>query len=190
MNITEMERPMIREREVHVVPGGPVAVLLPAIGLGLLALVVANVRHASVAIPCVVAILLVIFAMVGLFIVQPNQGKVLQLFGRYVGTVREPGLKWASPFYTKRKVSLRIRNFETAKLKVNDHDGSPIDIATVVVWRVVDTAEAAFEVDDYEHFVRVQSESALRNLATHHTYDAHEDDRMSLRGNTAEVADQ
>jgi hypothetical protein len=181
---------MIREREVHVVPGGPVAVGLPALWLLLLWAMVANVHHPAIAIPCAVAMVLVIFAMAGLFVVQPNQGKVLQLFGRYVGTVREPGLRWASPFYTKKKVSLRIRNFETAKLKVNDHDGSPIDIATVVVWRVVDTAEAAFEVDDYEHFVRVQSESALRNLATQHTYDAHEDDRMSLRGNTAEVADQ
>jgi regulator of protease activity HflC (stomatin/prohibitin superfamily) len=181
---------MIREREMHVVPGAPVAILSLGLIVGLIALGRANVDSPGVVFSCVLGIGLVIFAMCGLFVVQPNQGKVVQLFGRYVGTVRDPGLKWASPFYTKKKVSLRIRNFETAKLKVNDHDGSPIDIAAVVVWRVVDTAEAAFEVDDYEHFVRVQSESALRNLATHHTYDAHEDDRMSLRGNTAEVADQ
>jgi regulator of protease activity HflC (stomatin/prohibitin superfamily) len=123
--------------------------------------------------------------------VNPNEGKVLQLFGRYVGTVRQPGLKWASPFYSKRKISLRVRNFESNKLKVNEQDGSPIDIAAVVVWRVVDTAEAAFEVDNYENFVHVQSESALRNLATQHPYDAHDDGtRLSLRGNTAEVAEQ
>ena len=181
---------MIREREVQTIAGGPVAVLLPAIGLALLVLTFMNITDPRIAISCAVGIVVVAIALCGLFVVQPNQGKVLQLFGRYVGTVREAGLKWANPFYTKHKVSLRIRNFETAKLKVNDHDGSPIEIATVVVWRVVDTAEAVFEVDDFEHFVHVQSESALRNLATHHTYDAHEDDRMSLRGNTAEVADE
>src|SRR3954462_566071 len=126
----------------------------------------------------------------GLFVVNPNEGKVLQLFGRYVGTVRDAGWKWASPFYTKKRISLRIRNFESNKLKVNDNHGSPIEIAAVVVWRVVDTAEAAFEVDDYQNFVHVQSESALRNLATQHPYDAHEEGTVSLRGNTQEIADQ
>ena len=126
----------------------------------------------------------------GFFTVAPNEGKVLQFFGRYVGTVREPGLRWSSPFYTKKKVSVRIRNFESNKLKVNEHDGSPIEIAAVVVWRVVDTAEAAFEVDDYQNYVHVQSESALRNLATQYPYDAHEEGKMSLRANTAEIAEQ
>jgi regulator of protease activity HflC (stomatin/prohibitin superfamily) len=181
---------MIREREIRATPGGPVAALLIAAGLGLIVLVFANLDRPAVAISGAVAISVVAVLLAGLFIVQPNEGKVLQLFGRYVGTVKEPGLRWASPFYTKRKVSQRIRNFESNRLKVNDHDGSPIEIASVVVWRVVDTAEAVFEVDDFDNFVRVQSESALRNLATHHTYDAHEDDKMSLRGNTAEVADQ
>ena len=181
---------MIREREVRVVPGGPVAILLPAVGLGLFWVLCTHVHSARVALPCVGGIFVLLFCMAGLFVVQPNQGKVLQLFGRYVGTVREPGLKWASPFYSKRKVSQRIRNFETAKLKVNDHDGSPIEIASVVVWRVVDTAEAVFEVDDFEHFVHVQAESALRNLATHHVYDAHDEQVLSLRGNTQEVAEQ
>ena len=181
---------MIREREVRAAPGGIVALVLLAVGLGLLALIFANIHNPYVAVSCALGIGVVGVLCAGLFIVQPNEGKVLQLFGRYVGTVREPGLKWASPFYTKRKVSQRIRNFESNRLKVNDHDGSPIEIASVVVWRVVDTAEAVFEVDDFEHFVKVQAESALRNLATHHTYDAHEDDKMSLRGNTAEVADQ
>ena len=113
----------------------------------------------------------------GLFVVNPNEGRVLQLFGDYVGTVKTPGLRWANPLYTKKRISLRVRNFESARLKVNDHDGNPIEIAAVVVWRVVDTAEAVFQVDDYQNFVKVQTESAVRNLATSYTYDAHEDDR-------------
>ncbi len=125
----------------------------------------------------------------GLFIVNPNQGVVLQLFGAYAGTARDPGLRWANPFYSKRRVSLRIRNFESERLKVNDADGNPVEIAAVVVWKVVDTAEASFEVDDYEHYVRVQSEAAVRNLATRYPYDAHDDGQVSLRSNTVEVAD-
>jgi hypothetical protein len=125
----------------------------------------------------------------GFFIVNPNEGKVLQLFGAYVGTVRTEGLRWANPLYSKKRVSLRIRNFESAKLKVNDNEGNPIEIATVAVWRVVDTAEAVFEVDDYENYVHVQTESAVRNLATSYTYDTHDEERVSLRGHTAAVAD-
>jgi len=106
-----------------------------------------------------------------------------------VGTAKTPGLRWANPFYTKKRISLRVRNFESTKLKVNDQEGNPIEIAAVVVWRVVDTAEAVFEVDDYQNFVKVQSEAAVRNLATSYKYDAHEEDQMSLRGNTAEVAE-
>jgi regulator of protease activity HflC (stomatin/prohibitin superfamily) len=124
----------------------------------------------------------------GFFIVNPNEAKVLQLFGAYAGSVKSSGFKWANPFFTKRHISLRVRNFESQKLKVNDNDGNPIEIAAVVVWRVVETAEACFEVDDYEHYVKVQSEAALRNMTTHYPYDAHQDDVMSLRGNTAEVA--
>ena len=128
-------------------------------------------------------------ALIGLFVVNPNEGRVLQLFGDYVGTAKTPGLRWANPFYTKKRISLRVRNFESTKLKVNDQEGNPIEIAAVVVWRVVDTAEAVFEVDDYQNFVKVQSEAAVRNLATSYKYDAHEEDQMSLRGNTAEVAE-
>ena len=126
----------------------------------------------------------------GLFMVQPNRGRVLQLFGDYRGTAKEPGLRWANPFYTAKAVSLRVRNFETGKLKVNDSSGNPIEIAAVVVWKVVDTAEAVFEVDDYENFVEVQSEAALRNLATGYPYDAHEEGEMALRSHTAEIADK
>jgi regulator of protease activity HflC (stomatin/prohibitin superfamily) len=129
-------------------------------------------------------------ALCGLFVVAPNQGAVVQLFGKYKGTVKEAGLHWANPFFSKTKVSLRIRNFETQHLKVNDHDGNPIEIAAVVVWKVFDTAEAVFEVDNYEHFVHVQSEAALRNLATAYPYDSHEDDQVSLRGHTPAVAEK
>jgi regulator of protease activity HflC (stomatin/prohibitin superfamily) len=124
----------------------------------------------------------------GLFGVAPNQGAVLQLFGHYVGTERAPGLRWANPFYTKRLISLRTRNFETSQLKVNDLDGNPIEFAAVVVWNVVDTAEAMFQVDNYENYVKVQSEAALRNLAAAYPYDAHQDGVKSLRANMAEVA--
>jgi len=122
--------------------------------------------------------------------VQPNQGKALQLFGRYSGTVRAAGLWWVNPFYTARAISLRVRNFETTKLKVNDHNSNPIEIGAVVVWQVTDTAEALFEVDNYEDYVKVQSESALRGLANQYPYDAHEAGQMSLSVNTTDVADK
>ena len=125
----------------------------------------------------------------GLFMVQPKVGKVLQLFGSYTGTVREPGLRWANPFYSKKNVSLRLRNFESSKLKVNDNSGSPIEIAAVVVWEVVDTAEAVFEVDDYEDFVNIQSEAALRNMATSYAYDQHEEGDISLRSHPQKISE-
>ena len=133
--------------------------------------------------------LLVFICWFGFFMVQPKVGKVLQLFGQYIGTVREPGLRWANPFYTKQSVSLRIRNFESSKLKVNDNSGSPIEIAAVVVWEVVDTAEAIFEVDDYEDFVNIQSEAALRNMATSYPYDQHEEGDISLRSHSQEISE-
>jgi hypothetical protein len=125
----------------------------------------------------------------GLFIVNPNEGKVMQLFGDYVGTVKTTGLRWANPFYTKRRISLRVRNFESSRLKVNDKDGNPIEIGAVVVWKVFETAEACFEVDDYNNYVHVQSEAALRNLATGYPYDSHEEHQLSLRGHTTVVAE-
>jgi regulator of protease activity HflC (stomatin/prohibitin superfamily) len=141
-------------------------------------------------IAAVVVLLVLIVMLAGFFVVDPNVASVVMLFGQYKGTERRPGLWWANPFAIKRPVSVRIRNFESNKLKVNDHDGNPIEIAAVVVWKVTDTAEALFEVDDYENFVSVQAESALRNLATSHPYDAHDDGQTSLRANQAEVADQ
>ncbi len=130
------------------------------------------------------------FMMAGLFMVNPNEARVLQLFGEYKGTVKYDGLRWANPLYTKKKVSLRIRNFETGRMKVNDIDGNPIEIAAIVVWKVVDTAEAVFVVDHYEEFVRIQSESAIRNMATQYPYDTHDDDVISLRGNTIKISDR
>jgi len=124
----------------------------------------------------------------GLFLVHPNEAKVLQLFGKYVGTVHEPGLKWANPFYAKTAISTRVRNFESGRLKVNDSRGSPIEIAAVVVWRVFDTAEALFEVDDFEEFVQIQSESALRNLSTTYPYEPHEGEGTALRSHPADIA--
>jgi regulator of protease activity HflC (stomatin/prohibitin superfamily) len=129
------------------------------------------------------------FLLFGLFMVQPNNAVVLQLFGRYVGTTREEGLRWANPFYSKRPISLRVRNFESSKLKVNELEGSPIEIASVVVWQVVDSAEAMFQVDDYENFVHVQSESALRQMATTYPYDLHDDVKIALRSHSAEISE-
>lgn len=117
----------------------------------------------------------------GFFQVAPNEGQVLQLFGKYTGTVREEGLRWTNPFYSLCRVSLRVRNFESSKLKVNDSDGNPIEIAAIVVWQVIDTAEAVFCVDDYENFAQIQSESALRQMAQNYPYDAHDDHKPSLR---------
>jgi regulator of protease activity HflC (stomatin/prohibitin superfamily) len=134
-------------------------------------------------------VLLDILVLRGFFMVAPNEAQVLQLFGSYAGTAKVPGLRWANPFFSRKKISLRVRNFESSHLKVNDADGNPIEIAAVVVWRVVETAEATFEVDNYENYVRVQSEAALRNAATSYPYDAHEDGVMSLRGSTSVVAD-
>lgn len=129
-----------------------------------------------------------IFLMLGLYKVEPNQAAVLDLFGKYVGTVKDNGLRWNSPFYGKKKVSLRVRNFESSKLKVNELDGSPIEIAAVIVWQVVDSAEAVYNVDDYESFVHIQSESAVRTMATSYPYDQHEEGQLALRSHAAEVS--
>ena len=132
----------------------------------------------------------IVLMFFGLFMINPNEARVIQLFGQYVGTARDNGLRWANPFYSKQRVSLRVNNFETDRSKVNDSAGNPIEIAAVVVWKVVDAAEAVFEVDDYRHFMRVQSESAIRNLASQYRYDTREEGELSLRGNTDEIAER
>lgn len=125
----------------------------------------------------------------GFYMVEPNQSAVLQLFGRYVGTDFNNGLRWANPFYSKQKVSLRVRNFESSKLKVNDHAGNPVEIAAVVVWKVIDSAEAVFEVEDYENFVSIQSEAAIRFLASSYPYEAEHEQDISLRSSGSEITD-
>jgi len=182
---------MMQEIKRDAASGIPVLILLLAAVLGS----AAGVVGLSVAggpwpgiVACSLAFLAACFLLAGLFTVSPNQGRVLQLFGSYRGTAREPGLRWANPFYSKKGISLRVRNFETAKLKVNDKRGNPVEIAAVVVWKVVDTAEAAFQVDSYENYVHVQSEAALRNLATGYPYDAHKDGEVALSSHTAEVS--
>jgi regulator of protease activity HflC (stomatin/prohibitin superfamily) len=182
---------MIRERNYGALPGLPMLLLFV---VALILCVLGVVRgigeqSAVIGIGSGLGVLLTVFLAAGLFVVNPNEGRVLQLFGDYVGTVRLSGLRWANPFLTKKRISLRVRNFESARLKVNDNEGNPIEIAAVVVWQVVDTAEAVFQVDDYNNYVKVQSESALRNLATRYTYDTHDDAQMSLRSHTAEVAE-
>ncbi len=129
-----------------------------------------------------------VLVLAGLYTVQPNQAAVLSLFGKYVGTVKDNGLRWNNPFYSKRRVSQRVRNFESGKLKVNELDGSPIEIAAVIVWQVVDASEAVYNVDDYESFVHIQSESALRAMATSYPYDQHEDGQLALRSHASEIS--
>ena len=181
---------MMRE-DLRTAPSGWAALgfLVPVLALAVFLFVVSAMDGAVGMILASALIMAVdIFCLAGLFIVNPNEGRVLQLFGKYIGTVREPGLRWANPLYSKKAVSLRVRNFETERSKVNDTAGNPIEIAAVGVWKVVDTAEALFEVDDYGHYVHVQSEAAVRDLATRYPYDTHREGELSLRGDTAAIA--
>ena len=182
---------MFIEKKMPASPGWlALFVLIVVLGLSIWGLVSA-IRHEHVPtlVVSLVAMTVDLVCLAGLQGVNPNEGQVVQLFGTYEGTLREPGFWFVNPLTNRRRVSLRVRNFESAKLKVNDHDGNPVEIAAVVVWKVVDTAEAVFHVDNYENFVHVQSEAAVRNLATLHPYDAHEEGVLSLRGNTAEIAE-
>ena len=183
---------MIREKEFKAAAGLPMVFVLLIAHLALTAWGISAIASENVGSIIVSWTLwsLLYLLWAGLFIVNPNEARVLQFFGKYSGTVRDPGLRWANPFFAKRKISLRVRNFETGKLKVNDANGNPIEIGTVVVWKVVDTAEAMFEVDDYEEFVHVQSEAALRGLAVQYPYDAHETEDMALTTHTAEIAER
>src|SRR5262245_17325273 len=182
---------MIRESAARSSAGMFMLFLIPALLILSVWWLVHSVQQSSTfsVLGAVFAIVVLSISLGGFFVVEPNQSTVLMLFGNYRGSERRPGLWWANPFMTKKKVSMRVRNFESSKLKVNDHDGNPIEIAAVVVWRVVDSAEAVFQVDNYDNFLHVQSEAALRNLAVGHPYDAHNDGQMSLRGNTLEIAE-
>jgi regulator of protease activity HflC (stomatin/prohibitin superfamily) len=183
---------MLKERKAVTLPGIPVLLLLVVALVGSVVHLIgaAQAEDVGAVVEGVVGLVASIFLLAGLFMVEPNQGRVLTLFGAYRGSERRAGLRWANPFYAKRAISLRIRNFETEHLKVNDAEGNPVEIAAVVVWRVVDSFEAVFQVDDYENFVHVQSEAALRNLASQYPYDAHGEHEASLRGSTAAIAEK
>lgn len=183
---------MVGEKEVKPVSGGLMVLVL----LVLLATSISGFIHGArtdSGVEVVAGITILVGDMIclgGLTVVNPNNSKVMTLFGVYKGTIKQAGFWWVNPFTTRRALSLRIRNFESGKLKVNDRDGNPIEIAAVVVWRIVETFEAVFNVDDYEQFVHVQSEAAVRNLATSYPYDAHDDEQISLRLSAKEIADR
>ena len=183
---------MVHEKHARSVSGWlMVFILLVLLVLSIYALVMAARAQEAVAAAVWGFVLAVdIFLLCGFIVVNPNEAQVVLLFGNYLGSIKDPGFWWMNPLCTKKRVSLRVRNFETGKLKVNDQHGNPVEIAAVVVWQVVETAEAIFHVDDYEHFVHVQSESALRNLATSYPYDQHEEGEKALRSHTGEIAEQ
>ena len=182
----------IREREVKSVSGIPFLMFLLAVMVmvAMIVLGLADVPKALRIGAVLFGVPLVLLGFSGLYKVEPNQSAVLSLFGKYVGTVRTPGLRFNNPFFTKKKISLRVRNFESGKLKVNELDGSPIEIAAIVVWEVNDSAEAVFNVDDYESFVQIQSEAAIRAMATSYPYDQHGPEEISLRSHPAEISER
>ena len=180
---------MLREIDARPTAGIPIALLLVAAVFGGLAFTIVQARAGSpLAIAGVVIALVAICCTPGLFAVSPNEGKVLTLFGNYKGTAKTPGLWFTNPFMSKKSVSLRVRNFETNKLKVNDARSNPVEIGAIVVWKVIDTAEAIFEVNDYVEYVTMQSESALRALASSYPYDHHGSSDVSLSTHTLEVS--
>jgi regulator of protease activity HflC (stomatin/prohibitin superfamily) len=177
----------IQEREATTLPGMLMVLLLLVFTAATAWWVIVSFLNLLNPVASIVALAFVLFLWGGFFIVQPNQAAVLQFFGKFVGVERASGLRWANPLYTKKQVTLRVRNFESSKLKVNDSEGSPIEIAAVVVWQVHDPAEAVFNVDSYEDFVHVQSEAALRQMATSYPYDLHEDHKIALRSHSREI---
>jgi regulator of protease activity HflC (stomatin/prohibitin superfamily) len=183
---------MVREREMQPVQGWPIVALLALVGVGAIwAFVQAAIQEAGAWILAPVLVLIVdIVCWCGLTVVNPNDAKVVTLFGVYKGSIKKPGFWWVNPLSTRRRISLRVRNFESARLKVNDKDGNPIEIAAVIVWQVVETFEAVFNVDDYENFTHVQAEAALRIMATSYPYDAHMEGEVSLRHSAAEIAER
>jgi regulator of protease activity HflC (stomatin/prohibitin superfamily) len=183
---------MTGEKEIRPLPGWVmVLILFVVIAVGVAGFVQAAAEGSGWRVVAWVAVITLDgFCFAGLTVVSPNESKVLTLFGVYRGSIKQPGLWWVNPLTTRRRLSLRIRNFESGKLKVNDHDGNPIEIAAIVVWKIVETYEAVFNVDDYEHFVHVQSEAAVRILATTYPYDAHDETQISLRLSLGEISDR
>ncbi len=196
-DVPQMPEPRVREFTAHSIGGG-LALLLGLGGLlaagGLIAggaaMAAAAGVKAALIVPGVLAALSSLLAMSGLNMVAPGEARVVQLFGRYRGTIREDGLRWVNPFTSRTKISTRVRNHETAVLKVNDAYGNPIELAAVVVWKVEDTAQATFEVDDFLEFVSTQTEAAVRHIAIEYPYDAHDEDGLSLRGNAEEITEK
>lgn len=182
---------MIQEKNARATHGWSTLIVFIISGL-LLALVTAwlgALNSGWTALP-ILLLAIIGFCLQGLFIVNPNEAAVATVFGTYAGSVKTPGFWWMNPLAKKKPISLKIRNFESGHLKVNDREGNPIEIAAIVVWKVVETAEAMFNVDSYENYVQVQSEAAIRNLTTSYAYDTHIDGEVSLRGNTAEIAEK
>jgi regulator of protease activity HflC (stomatin/prohibitin superfamily) len=195
-DLPDMPAPRVREFPAHSIGGGA-ALLLGLAGLlagaGLIAAataVGATGVKATLIIAGIVIAIAAFLAMCGLNMVAPGEARVVQLFGRYRGTIRQDGLRWVNPLTSRTKISTRVRNHETAVLKVNDAYGNPIELAAVVVWRVEDTAQATFEVDDYIEFVSTQTEAAVRHIAIEYPYDAHEEGGLSLRGNAEEITEK
>ncbi|MFF5340825.1 SPFH domain-containing protein [Streptomyces althioticus] len=195
-DVPEMPAPRVRETPAHSIGGG-LALLLGLVGLlgGVAMIIVATAvestgAKAGLITGGILVALASFVAMCGLNMVAPGEARVVQLFGRYRGTIRQDGLRWVNPFTSRTKISTRVRNHETAVLKVNDAYGNPIELAAVVVWRVEDTAQATFEVDDYVEFVSTQTEAAVRHIAIEYPYDAHEEDGLSLRGNAEEITEK
>ncbi|MYS94177.1 MULTISPECIES: SPFH domain-containing protein [Streptomyces] len=195
-DVPEMPAPRVREFTAHSIGGG-LALLLGLVGLlagaGLIAVATAvdgGGAKAALIIGGILVALAAFLAMCGLNMVAPGEARVVQLFGRYRGTIRQDGLRWVNPLTSRTRISTRVRNHETAVLKVNDAYGNPIELAAVVVWRVEDTAQAVFEVDDYVEFVSTQTEAAVRHIAIEYPYDAHEEDGLSLRGNAEEITEK
>jgi regulator of protease activity HflC (stomatin/prohibitin superfamily) len=192
----EMPRPQVREFAAHSIGGG-LALLLGLLGLAAGALlVVAATAFDSAGTKAVLIIggiligIAAFLAMCGLNMVAPGEARVVQLFGRYRGTIRTDGLRWVNPLTSRTRISTRVRNHETAVLKVNDAYGNPIELAAVVVWKVEDTAQAMFEVDDFLEFVSTQTEAAVRHIAIEYPYDAHDEEGLSLRGNAEEITEK
>ncbi|MCX4560606.1 SPFH domain-containing protein [Streptomyces umbrinus] len=195
-DVPEMPAPRVRESVAHSIGGG-LALLLGLVGLLAGAGMVVSATavgstggKAALIVSGILIGLAAFVAMCGLNMVAPGEARVVQLFGRYRGTIREDGLRWVNPLTSRTKISTRVRNHETAVLKVNDAYGNPIELAAVVVWKVEDTAQASFEVDDFLEFVATQTEAAVRHIAIEYPYDAHDEDGLSLRGNAEEITEK
>lgn len=193
MTTTPKSQPS-REKTISTMSGWPVLFAILLLIPGSIFTLIWNANQNDPSVPFIVLPILGIIGsgicFGGFFTLQPNEARVLILFGHYKGTERSSGFHWTNPFYSKKRISLRARNLDGEKLKVNDKGGNPIEIAAVVVWRVLDTAQAVFDVDDYQHFVRIQSESAIRHLAGLYNYDHGENEEVTLRSGREEVSEE